>query len=80
MRLIGTAGIDLAALPIGDNFTMGPDDALEAVRLLEPKRVVPVHANTWPVIAQDMAAWAEQVKRQTKAVPVLLQPGGTVTL
>lgn len=80
MRLIGAAGIDLAALPVGDNFTMGPDDALEAVRLLQPKRVVPVHANTWPLIAQDLAGWAEQVKLQTQAVPVVLQPGNRVTL
>jgi L-ascorbate metabolism protein UlaG (beta-lactamase superfamily) len=80
MRLIGAAGIDLAALPVGDNFTMGPDDALEAVRLLEPKRVVPVHANTWPLIAQDVAQWAEQVKLQTQAIPVLLEPGEKVTL
>jgi len=39
MKMIGAEGIDLAVLPIGDNFTMGPDDALLAVRLIEPKRV-----------------------------------------
>ena len=38
MRLIGEEGLDLAILPIGDNFTMGPDDALRAVKLLRPKR------------------------------------------
>jgi L-ascorbate metabolism protein UlaG (beta-lactamase superfamily) len=43
MALIGRAGIDLAILPIGDNFTMGPEDALEAVTLLKPKQVVPWH-------------------------------------
>ena len=37
MKLIGEEGIDLAILPIGDNYTMGPDDALRAVKLLEPK-------------------------------------------
>jgi L-ascorbate metabolism protein UlaG (beta-lactamase superfamily) len=80
MRLIGAAGLELAMLPIGDNFTMGPADALEAVELLQPKRVVPVHTNTWPVIAQDATTWAEQVKHQTQAVPVVLQPGGKVEL
>lgn len=80
MELIGTAGLDLAILPIGDNFTMGPADAVEAVKLLRPKRVVPVHANTWPLIEQDVDAWAKQVKEQTEAEPVVLQPGDTLTL
>lgn len=80
MQLIGAAGLALAALPIGDNFTMGPDDALQAVKLLAPKRVVPVHRNTWPLIAQDAAAWAERVRRETSAEPIVLEPGGTVTL
>src|ERR1700756_1267263 len=53
MRLIGEEGIDLALLPIGDNFTMGPDDALRAVKLIGPRRVIPIHYNTWPLIAQD---------------------------
>lgn len=43
MQLIGKVGIDYAVLPIGDRFTMGPDDAIEAVKLIQPKRVVPVH-------------------------------------
>jgi len=80
MKLIGEAGIELAALPIGDNYTMGPDDALSAVKLLRPARVVPVHYNTWPLIAQDAAAWAEQVKSQTDAEPVVLEPGGKIVL
>jgi len=80
MKLIGAAGVAVAALPIGDNFTMGPDDALEAVKLLEPQRVVPVHNGTWPVIAQDAQAWAARVKRETKSEPVVLQPGGVIDL
>ena len=75
MRLIGEEGIDLALLPIGDNYTMGPDDALRAIKLLEPKRVLPIHYNTWDLIAQDAGAWAGRVKRETKAVPVVLKPG-----
>jgi L-ascorbate metabolism protein UlaG (beta-lactamase superfamily) len=75
MRLIGEEGIDLAILPIGDNYTMGPDDALRAVKLLQPRKVLPIHYSTWPVIAQDAAAWARRVKAETRAEPVVLKPG-----
>jgi L-ascorbate metabolism protein UlaG (beta-lactamase superfamily) len=79
MRLIGEEGIDLAILPIGDNYTMGPDDALRAVKLLQPRKVLPIHYNTFPLIAQDAAAWAERVRKETKAEPVVLKPGGWVS-
>jgi L-ascorbate metabolism protein UlaG (beta-lactamase superfamily) len=78
MALIGRGGLDVAVLPIGDLFTMGPDDALEAVKLLAPKRVVPSHFGTWPPIAQDAQKWAERVRAETSAEPVVLQPGGTL--
>jgi L-ascorbate metabolism protein UlaG (beta-lactamase superfamily) len=80
MKLIGAVGIELAALPIGDNFTMGPDDALEAVKLIEPRWAVPVHRGTWPLIEQDAKAWADRVRRETRAQPVVIEPGGTITL
>lgn len=80
MALIGAGGLDVAFLPIGDNFTMGPDDALEAVKLLKPKRVVPIHYNTWPVIAQDAAAWAERVRRETTTEPIVMPPGDWLEL
>jgi len=75
MQLIGEEGIDLAILPIGDNFTMGPGDSIKAINFLKPKRVIPCHYNTWPVIEQDAAAWAERVKAETAAEPVVLVPG-----
>jgi L-ascorbate metabolism protein UlaG (beta-lactamase superfamily) len=75
MRLIGEEGVDLAILPIGDNYTMGPEDALRAVKLIQPKKVLPIHYNTWDVIAQDAAAWAQQVRQQTQATPIVLKPG-----
>lgn len=75
MKLIGEEGIDLAILPIGDNYTMGPDDALRAVKLINPKKVLPIHYNTWDLIAQDAAAWAERVKKETSTQPVILKPG-----
>jgi L-ascorbate metabolism protein UlaG (beta-lactamase superfamily) len=78
MRLIGEEGIDLAILPIGDNFTMGPDDAVRAVKLLQPRMVLPIHYNTFDLIAQDADAWAERVRKETKAEPVVVKPGGWV--
>ncbi len=72
MKLIGDVGIDLAVLPIGDNFTMGPDDALLAVKFLRPKVVVPCHYNTWPPIRQDAQAWAARVRAETETMPVVL--------
>jgi L-ascorbate metabolism protein UlaG (beta-lactamase superfamily) len=80
MKLIGAAGLDLAVLPLGDLFTMGPDDMLEAIKLLEPKRVVPSHFNTWPPIAQDAQAWARRVRAETRAEPLVLQPGEKIVL
>lgn len=75
MRLIGEEGLDLAVLPIGDNYTMGPDDALRAVRLLSPKHVIPVHYNTWDIIAQDPNPWARRVEAETPAQVHVLKPG-----
>lgn len=80
MKLYGDEGIDLAALPIGDNFTMGPDDAFRAVELLRPKVVIPIHFSTWPPIEQDAAAWVKHVNEQTSTRAVLLKPGETYTL
>jgi L-ascorbate metabolism protein UlaG (beta-lactamase superfamily) len=80
MTLIGEVGIDLAILPIGDNFTMGPDDALKAVKMINPKQVIPDHYNTWPLIAQDADAWAQRVKNETDTQPLVLSPGESCQL
>ncbi|WNF36047.1 metal-dependent hydrolase [Bacillaceae bacterium IKA-2] len=54
MKIIGDRNkIDVAFLPIGDNFTMGPEDAAEAASWLKTKIVIPIHYNTFPVIEQD---------------------------
>ncbi len=66
--------IDLAFLPIGSNFTMDIDDAVTATGFIQPKRVVPVHYNTWPPIAADPEEFAEKVRARTKAEPVVLAP------
>jgi L-ascorbate metabolism protein UlaG (beta-lactamase superfamily) len=80
MKLIGEEGLDLAVLPIGDNYTMGPDDALRAVKLLQPKHVIPVHYNTWDLIAQDVQAWAKRVMAETSAKVHMSKPGESYTL
>ena len=80
MQLIGAAGIDVAFLPIGDNFTMGPEDAVQAVRFIKPRLVVPMHYNTFELIAVDVDAWAERVRSETDAEPLVLQPGETHSL
>jgi len=80
MKMIGSGGLDLAVLPIGDLYTMGPEESIEAIKLLDPKRVAPCHYDTFPAIRQDAAAWAERVRSHTSAEPVVLQPGGTISL
>jgi L-ascorbate metabolism protein UlaG (beta-lactamase superfamily) len=79
MALIGKEGIDLAILPIGDNYTMGPDDATKAVEMIKPKHVVPIHYNTWELIAQDAGKWSEQVSKLGVQVHIL-QPGGSLII
>lgn len=80
MQLIGDEGLDLAVIPIGDNYTMGPDDALRAVKLLRPKLIVPVHYNTWELIAQDPIAWKERVEAETETQVLALKPGDSISL
>ncbi|ASJ05911.1 metal-dependent hydrolase [Thermococcus pacificus] len=70
--------IDVALLPIGGHFTMGPREAAKAVELLKPRKVIPMHYNTWPPIAQD----PEEFKRLVgdKAEVVILEPGESLEL
>jgi L-ascorbate metabolism protein UlaG (beta-lactamase superfamily) len=75
MKLIGEGGLDLAILPIGDYFTMGPADSIRAIKLLQPKLVLPIHYDTFPPIKQDVNAWAEQVKEATASNPLVPRPG-----
>lgn len=75
MQLIGKMGIDVAVLPIGDLFTMGTEDSIEAIKLIAPKQVLPSHYDTWPPIEQDSDSWAKAVSSDTSASPIVLQPG-----
>lgn len=80
MALIGEEGLHLAILPIGDYYTMGPADSIRAVKLLTPKKVMPIHYNTFPLLAQDEHAWAARVKSETSAHPLTPQPGEWVEI
>ncbi|TXK83682.1 metal-dependent hydrolase [Paenibacillus sp. N3.4] len=63
MRLIGDRyKIDVAFIPIGDNYTMGPEDALQAAEWYRAKLVVPVHYNSFPIIEQDAAAFVRELE------------------
>lgn len=67
--------VDVAMLPIGDRYTMGPEDAVRAVEMIAPKVVIPMHYNTWPPIAQDPHAFAAAVGARARVV--VLEPGGS---
>jgi L-ascorbate metabolism protein UlaG (beta-lactamase superfamily) len=78
MKLIGERHpIDIAFLPIGDNFTMGPEDAAYAAKLLKPKTVVPIHYNTFPPIKQDPNKFIELLEENNGKV---LQPGQAIEM
>ena len=77
MAFIGDEGLDIAVLPIGDHFTMGPADAVKAVRLLNAPVVIPAHYNTFPMIAQDAGAFAAAVASSTTSRVEIFQPGET---
>lgn len=78
MKLIGERhDIDLAFLPIGDNFTMGPEDAAYAAQLLNAKTVVPIHYNTFPVIKQEPQKFVELLEQGTGKV---MEVGETIEL
>ncbi|MXQ54132.1 metal-dependent hydrolase [Shimazuella alba] len=78
MKLIGMHNdIDLAFLPIGDNFTMGPEDALIAAEWIDAKQVVPIHYNTYPLIEQDGAKFIKKLRYKDLS-GVELQPGESI--
>lgn len=80
MSMIGAAEIDLAVVPIGDLFTMGPEDSVAAINFIQPRKVLPAHYGTWPPIEQDPQAWAAAVRARTSAEPLVIAPGEAVAL
>jgi L-ascorbate metabolism protein UlaG (beta-lactamase superfamily) len=80
MHLIGEMGIEVAFLPIGDNFTMGPEDSIRAIQYIRPRATFPIHYNTFPVIHQDASAWARRVHNETSAKAIVVDPGSSITV
>ena len=81
MKLIGElCGVTVAVLPIGDNFTMGIKEAVVATEFVGAKKVIPVHYNTWPLIAADAAEFKKQVEAKGKATVEVVKPGESVEL
>ena len=81
MRLIGEVYEPVIGfLPIGDLFTMGIEDSIAAVKLIEPKKVLPAHYNTWPPIEVDAKLWAIRVGEETDSQSVVLEVGQSLEL
>jgi L-ascorbate metabolism protein UlaG (beta-lactamase superfamily) len=70
--------IDLMLVPIGDNYTMGVEDAARAVEFVKPRSVIPMHYNTWDLIKADPLEFTRLVGKQ--AAVIILSPGESHTL
>jgi L-ascorbate metabolism protein UlaG (beta-lactamase superfamily) len=81
MKLLGELySIDLACLPIGDCFTMGPAHAIKAAQFLKTKRVLPMHYNTFPPIAQDAGKFAKELQSQGHIAGLPLKAGQSIEI
>ncbi len=81
MKLIGELdSLDVALLPIGDNFTMGLDDAVIAASFLQAKVVIPYHYNTWPLIEADPVEFKQKVEQKAGSQCVILSPGSSYSI
>lgn len=82
MELIGRRHpLEVALLPIGDNYTMGPEEAIYATTYLRPKRVIPMHYNTFPLIQQDAKEFVDNLRRKCpESEGIILAPGQAISL
>lgn len=81
MRLIGRKDdLDVALLPVGDNYTMGLEDGALAAQYLNARHVIPMHYNTWPIINQDVKHYKELTEQMTRAEVHLLSLGESLVL
>ncbi len=75
MRLIGdNFQLDFALLPIGDNYVMGPDDAVLAAQMLRAGITIPMHYNTFPIFKQDPEKFVNSLK-QVNLEGMIMKPG-----
>lgn len=80
MQLIADEELDVAVLPIGDHFTMGPADAVKAAKMLRAGTIIPCHCNTFPRIEQDPQQFKRDVEEATASTVLVLEPGASATL
>lgn len=81
MQLIGRKdSLDYSLLPIGDNYTMGLEDAAKAAQWLNTAHVIPIHYDTWPVIAQDVESYKQATEESTRAKVHIVKPGESIEL
>lgn len=81
MKLLNRFGdIDYALLPIGDNFTMGVEDALLAASWIQAKTTIPIHYKTWPVIDKDPHEYVTRLTKEYGQRGLVVDPGTTITL
>lgn len=81
MKLIGELyHPDVALLPIGGRFTMGPEEAMMAARFIGAPLMIPIHYNTWPVISQDPMPLKYALERTTDIRVSILKPGEHIDL
>ncbi|MGA2469399.1 MAG: metal-dependent hydrolase [Solirubrobacteraceae bacterium] len=76
LELIGRRHpVDVALVCIGGHYTMDRHDAVEAVRLIGPRQVIPCHYGTFPAIITDVGAFKAEVESSTDAEVIVLSPG-----
>jgi L-ascorbate metabolism protein UlaG (beta-lactamase superfamily) len=76
LELVGRRhAIDLALVPIGGHYTMDREDAVEAVRMIGPRQVIPCHYNTFAPIVSDAEAFKSDVETGTASEVIVLAPG-----
>ena len=81
MKLISRHGeIDYALLPIGDNFTMGVEDAVTAASWIQANTTIPIHYKTWPVIDKEPATFVALLEAKHKQAGLVVDPGQTIEL
>lgn len=74
MKLIGDLyKPDIAMLPIGGHYTMGPDEAIEAIKMIKPKIVIPMHYNTFDMIKQDASLFKKMAEERTNSKVQLME-------
>ena len=72
--------IDYALLPIGDNFTMGVEDAALAASYVKARISIPIHYKTWPVIDREPGVFTSLVEGKYNQTALIIDPGSSIEL